>query len=217
MIRVSKNNSAPVLLLRAGNTEYNHQEVQRQLIEDQQGKCYLCERICVTDYQIEHLQSVHYHPELKCDWTNLFLSCSYCNGKKLENYDDILDPSTNDVENMIACEHDIARKKVVFCPIGETTSAITQTIQLLEKVFNGKNPIRAVKEERFYEYFLGRMNHFLSVLNDFVSDRSPQHRQAVEEELQIDKEFLAFKYHLINHNSTLLDEFHDDMKWNRVS
>jgi hypothetical protein len=151
MIRVSKSNPAPAPLLRAGNTEHNHQEVQQQLIADQNGKCYLCERICITDYQIEHLKSEHHHPELECNWTNLFLSCSYCNGKKLDNYDDILDPSINDVESMIACDHNISKKKIVFHPVAGVTPAINQTIQLLERVFNGKSSMRVVKEERFYE------------------------------------------------------------------
>lgn len=215
MIRVFKHPEPPASLLRQGNAEYNHQDVQSQLLADQNSKCYLCERICVTDYQIEHLQSVDHHGEKKCDWNNLFLACSYCNGKKQNNYDDILNPSVCEVENLIECHHQASTKSAQFSPIGDVTPEISLTIELLHKVFNGTGSIRKIKEERFYEYFLQRINHFLFLVADYLKAKTDENKIAIEEELHISKEFLGFKYHIIRSNANLTDDFRQLLIWNK--
>ncbi len=63
MIRVTKSVDSPPSLLVAGNTNHNHPDVIEQLIYDHKGKCYVCERICITDYEIEHLQSTKNHDD----------------------------------------------------------------------------------------------------------------------------------------------------------
>lgn len=215
MIRVAKHPVSPASLVRPGNTEYNHQDVQSQLLTDQHHKCYLCERSVGTDYQIEHLKSSHHHPALKTVWSNLFLSCGYCNGKKSNNYDGILNPSTENVEDLIVCKHDVSSKKINFTA-SQDTAEIRQTIQLLEKVFNGSGKIRKVREEQFYNQFLKSMNHFVSLVTNFLRDGSDDNIQAICGELQINKEFLAFKKDILKSNAQIADLFNANLIWNKA-
>ena len=45
---------------------------KKQLLADQNDKCYLCERKRDTDFEIEHHKSAHYFPRLVQDWNNCF-------------------------------------------------------------------------------------------------------------------------------------------------
>ena len=133
MIRVSKNPNTPASLQVNGCSNYNGQDVQEQLVEDQHEKCYLCEQFTGKDFQIEHLKpkADNYHPELKYTWTNLFLSCPFCNARK-PNSSKILDPSLYDIENLISQKIDFPNNKIVFT--GDTGQIeIKDTIELLDK------------------------------------------------------------------------------------
>jgi len=54
MIRVRKREVAPEELVTKG---YMDDAVKRVILEDQNDKCYVCERKVTTDYQVEHLSS----------------------------------------------------------------------------------------------------------------------------------------------------------------
>lgn len=79
MIRVHKHDIEPKSL--SLTNSYNGQDVCDQLGTDQHNKCYVCERKCITDFEAEHLKSITNYPQLRLTWTNLLLSCNYCNRK----------------------------------------------------------------------------------------------------------------------------------------
>jgi len=216
MIRVAKSAVVPPSLLVEGNADYNHQDVQKQLIEDHNGKCYVCERLCVTDYEIEHLQSAINNPGLKTSWDNLFFSCKYCNGKKLHYFDNILNPSHHNIEEIIQCNHVASTKSVYFDSNESDNPQVVETIRFLNRIFNGTGKMRVIKEERFYEYFLGRMNNFQSALDKYLSVKTNESRSVVIEELGIGQEFLSFKYHILKQRQDLFKEFAQFMVWNKV-
>ena len=216
MIRVAKNVVVPPSLLVVGNTKHNHQDVQKQLIEDHNEKCYVCERKCVTDYEIEHLLSTFNNPGLSTEWNNLFLSCRYCNGKKLHLFDNILNPSLHNIEEIIQCNHLAASKSVSFESSGLQTPQVDETIRFLDRIFNGTGKMRVIKEERFYEYYLSRIVHFQSVIDKYISTKSDLDKNIVIEELEIKQEFLAFKYHILKQRKDLFEEFALYMVWNKV-
>jgi uncharacterized protein (TIGR02646 family) len=110
MIRVKKAISEPSAL----QTSYNHPDVCKQLLKDQHDKCYICEQHVVTGYQVDHLQSQHHYPDLRQEWSNLFIACSYCNGKKSDKYDTVLHPSNHNIEEIIVHQNDFPAKKVLF-------------------------------------------------------------------------------------------------------
>lgn len=114
MIRVNKSEHAPESL--TTTRAYDGEDVKQQLLQDQHAKCYLCERILSTDFQIEHLRSQQHNDVDRQNWNNLFLSCSYCNVKKLANYDDIADPSQTNIESGIKQEIDFSTKRQSLHP-----------------------------------------------------------------------------------------------------
>lgn len=214
MIKVFKKSISPESL--TAQKKYDSEEVKQQLIADHQGKCYLCERVLTTDFQVEHLHSQEHFPEEKYDWHNLFLSCSYCNGKKSNLFDDILNPAQEPIESLITQELDYLNKKAVFKQVNTPASTeVQQTLSLLERIFNGTHKMRKIKEERFFEDFLSKMNAFQKAINNFLMVDNDQTMLALQEELTTDREFLGFKYWIIQSNPNLLCEFAKDITWNK--
>ena len=216
MIKVFKKTTSPESL--TVQKKYDSEEVKQQLIADHQGKCYLCERVLTTDFQVEHLHSQEHFPEEKYDWHNLFLSCSYCNGKKSNLFDNILNPAQEPIESLITQELDYLNKKAAFKQVNTPASTeVQQTLSLLERIFNGTHKMRKIKEERFFEDFLSKMNAFQKAINNFLMADNKQTRLVLQEELTINREFLGFKYWIIQNNPKLLSEFAQDIIWNKNS
>lgn len=213
MIRVFKSPSAPATLTTA--KAYDGEDVKKQLLQDHYDKCYICERARDTDFEIEHHQSKKHYPELLQEWKNLFLSCCYCNKKKLQHYDNILNPLAVNIEEEIEQTIDYTNKKAVFIVSGNNTASHDETIKLLERVFNGTNKLRKIKEERFFEYFVSVMNRFQVLAGRYLEAPTSQNEKAVRDELGIDKEFLGFKYWIIKSNVQLTKTFGDDIIWNK--
>lgn len=218
MIRIKKSDIVPASL--RSRSSYNGQDVQRQLLEDQYEKCYLCERKCGTDYQVEHFKSQRNSLELRESWENLLLACSYCNGKKSASYDNIIYPVADNVEEVIEQRMDSEAKRAVFSAASGCNTACTdETIALLGIIFNGTNKLKKVREEKFYEYFLSQMNRFKIALDEYLKSTTPEKKEdskrVVERLLKIDQEFLGFKYWLIQDDEVLKQEFASCCLWNR--
>ena len=214
MIQIYKSSTSPKSL-ETGH-QYKGQDVQRQLFADQHDKCYLCEEKVVTNYHIDHLLSQAQHPDKTTDWSNLLLTCSYCNQKKSNAYDQIVNPLNFPIETLIKQEVDYQRNIAIFeGPDDNDIVGIDETIKLLSSIFNGKAPARQVREEKFYEYFLSRITLFQKACNQFLEDDSEQHKRVVCELLKADQEFLGFKYWIIQSNQTLQKTFHHCCQWNK--
>lgn len=212
MIRVKKSEHSPESL--TTTQAYDGEDVKKQILLDQHEKCYLCERILSTDFHIEHLRSQQYNEEERQNWQNLFLACSYCNGKKLANYDDIVDPSQTDVESLIKQEINFSSKKAVFTPLIDSTE-INRTIQLLDKIHNGQSFCRKVKEERFFEEILSSVNDFMQLIKSYLDSPTPEAEAAVRSSLSSTKPVLGFKSWIIKGNPTLASVFTQDIVWNK--
>ncbi|MDR3140141.1 MAG: HNH endonuclease [Tannerellaceae bacterium] len=212
MIRVKKSISGSSAL----QTSYNHQDVCKQLLKDQHDKCYICEQRIVTNYHVDHLQSQHHHPDLKQEWVNLFMACSYCNERKSDKYDNILHPSNHNIEEIIIHQNDFQAKKVLFSSADDRLE-VSKTIELLLQLFNGREDIgRNFKEKRFYEEFLRKINLFLKKVNEYISG-NPAYGEAIDEELREESELLGFKYHIIKNNRILTKDFGHLIVWNKMN
>ena len=99
MIRVKKNHDVPSSL--TTTSRYDGEDVRKQLLVDQNDKCYLCERKRDTDFEIEHHKSTHNFPDLVQDWNNLYMGCGYCNRKKSDSFDNTLVPKDCNIEDEI--------------------------------------------------------------------------------------------------------------------
>jgi len=215
MIRVRKASSVPASLQNNPCTSYDGQDVQRQLLVDHDEKCYLCEQTTGKSFQIEHLKpkSQDYHPELKYAWSNLFLSCPYCNGRK-PNTLELLDPSAHNIEDIIEHQIDFSTQKILFSS-SNTDKETTDNIALLDRLHNGKNGLRDIKAQTFYKELQQQLLGFLSMLTTYQSDPTNENKQAVIDSLCIKKEFLGLKYWLVKENAALLNTFIGYMVWNK--
>lgn len=211
MIKVLKSEDVPTSL--ATTLQYNGEDVAKQLYIDQKRKCYLCERRCVTDYQVEHRCSQAHFPKDRLSWNNLLLGCSYCNAKKSSDYDNIVDPTHVNVEEVISQRINYADKIAVF----DTANNMSfhKTIELLRRIYNGTGRIRTLREKSFFEYFIKEMNKFSKAVSNYLSDPSVDNVCIIRELLSIEQEFLGFKYWIIKDNG-ILEQFSDYCIWNKV-
>lgn len=214
MIREYKHKSAPASLV--AQIKYDGQDVLDQLFADQHDKCYLCELKVKQFYQVEHLKSQEHFEELKFNWTNLLLSDGYCNGKKKENYDDILNPNQVNIEDVIEQRIDSINRTALFVS-SDTSIPTQQTIKLLNRIFNGtySPKLRKKREEEFYKEVEQKFNAFNKIVLDYLTNPNLQTENAVREELAIDKELLGFKYWVIKDTPKLLTVFANDIIWNK--
>lgn len=212
MIRIYKCIDAPASLTET--KAYDGEDVKRQLLHDQHGKCYICERIRDTDFEIEHFQSQENHEAFKQAWTNLLMACGYCNRKKLHHFDHLLNPLEVNIEEVIEQRLDYDQKKALF-QSHRADEASVETVRLLQRIFNGTYRMRTLKEERFFESAMSAMNRFLELVNAYLWNPNAANEKAVRDELAIDKEFLGLKYWIIQDNEALKQTFAKDIIWNK--
>lgn len=213
MIKEKKNPIAPLSLSTTKN--YDGEDVKRQLLDDQHHKCYICERYLGTDFQIEHFKSRNNYPKLIQDWNNLLMSCSYCNGKKSNSFDNNVNPLSVNVEEEIEQRINLLNNKAEF-KVRVNDASHNETAKMLNILYNGneKIKIRKIKEECFFNNAMQLMNRFSRIINDFIMNPTSQNRSLVACELSIDKELLGFKYWMI-HDNHLEKEFKDEIVWNK--
>lgn len=214
MIRVKKSLPPPERLPTAG---CNDDSVVRQMHADQNGKCYLCETRTTTDFEVEHCHSIA-HQGGKDDWNNIFLACSYCNDKKGARFDDILNPATYNVEEIIEHRYNSSTKTFVFTASGSASAGTDATIRLLSLIFNGANPrMLKIREEEFQRKFLYEYNGFLERLGRYLESPNSETAQPVLDDLEQTSEYLAFKYQVIVSDQKLAAKFGNAVRWNKVS
>lgn len=212
MIRIAKSDCIPASL--SETSAYDGEDVLKQLIEDQHGKCYMCERVRYTDFEVEHFESKSQNPELRQEWRNLFLACRYCNGKKSNRYDAMLNPLEVNIEDEIRHDVDYGNGVARFSPISDSEQEVA-TAEFLEKLFNGSGKIRTIKETQFFDYFISVMNRFQELICDYLFDPVSKNEENVRNELAIDKEFLGFKYWIVKGNDVLSRVFGKDIIWSK--
>lgn len=214
MIRIRKHLIAPESL--ANQTSWTGNDVLSRLKADQYGKCYLCERTQVTDFQVEHHKSRDGFPELKYEWTNLFWSCSYCNSKKSSSFDNLLNPIEDNVEDMIRQTIDFPNARALFVSTGNESEEVESTVALLDRIFNGRTKIRTIREQQFYDYAISKITTFQETVISWLNDFNEESRKAIVEELDITSEFLGFKYWIIKSNPILTESFGQYIRWHKA-
>lgn len=213
MIRVRKSSTAPSSL--TTTAAYDGEDVKKQLLEDQYDKCYICERSRDTDFEIEHYKSEKKYPLLRQEWSNLFMGCGYCNRKKSDSFDYILNPINENIEDEIEQRIDFVNKKALFLS-PNSDDAHKETIELLGRIYNGTKGIRKFKDERFFERALSTINRFNRLIREYLRNPNDRTEKAVRDELAVDKELLGFKYWIIRDSPDLYKVFARDMVWNKA-
>ena len=213
MIQLQKTTTAPDSL--TAKKRYDGEDVKALLAKDQYDKCYICERKRSTDFHIEHLHSQKNYPDERYNWENLFFACSYCNGKKSANFDGIVNPTKEAIEEKIVQKLNYRDNKADFIT-NDTSKTIQQTIKLLNRIFNGKQSnLRDFNEKAFFRDFFTKMSVFEQAVYDYLSAPTQETKEVVRELLSIKEEFLGFKYWIIKNNPTLFREFSNNIIWNK--
>ena len=214
MIREVKSPNTPSSL--SAHNKYDGQDVLDQLFIDHHEKCYLCELKVKQHYQVEHLKSKENYSILKYEWSNLFLSDDYCNGKKSTNFDDILNPDENNIEDIIEQRIDSINRKALFNSSIDSVP-VQKTIKLLNRLFNGTYApkLRRKREDELFKEVERIINAFNKTLYNYLIGPNPQTEKAVRDELSIDKELLGFKYWIIKDHAELFQVFANDIIWNK--
>lgn len=214
MIREAKSSVSPSSL--SSHIRYDGLDVVDQLFTDHHGKCYLCELKAKQHFEVEHFKSKENYPELKFEWSNLLLSDGYCNGKKSKNFDNILNPNSNNIEDIIEQRIDSLNRKALF-QSSDTSVEAQKTVDLLNRLYNGTYApkLRTKREDKFYKEVERVINAFNITLYNYQLNTNPQTEKAVRDELAIDKELLGFKYWIIKDKPELLAVFGNDIKWNK--
>lgn len=212
MIRVAKSEQVPESLNRT--SAYDGEDVLRQLVLDQHSKCYVCERVRYTDFEVDHFVSKAGHPEMRQEWKNLLLACRYCNGRKSDRYDGMLNPLDVNIEEEIVQDIDFENGVARFSAVHGSEQA-GMTAEFLGVLFNGRGRIRTIKEKQFFDYFVSVMNRFQGLVCDYLFNPGAENEANVRNELAVDKEFLGFKYWIVKGNGELERVFGKDVVWNK--
>lgn len=202
-----KANKAIVSLAEAKEkgTTYNTPEVNQALHEMFHGKCYICENKEGSSYQIEHLMSHKEDDDLKYDWNNLFWVCAHCNNVKLGRYDNILDCTKENVDEVIAF-----RKKgyfgndetLEFVALDDRKST-KSTVLLLQNVYYGETAQKAIESKIIRKKLREELSYFKNLVREYKEAEGSDKEDLeilLQRELKNSSAFTAFKRWLIKDN-----------------
>jgi len=150
----------------SSGSNYNQLAVVNALKPVFHEKCYLCERGSIHDAEIEH-----FVPQAsgggRMDWSNLFYSCSRCNGIKSNGHLNLLDctdPSINVSREIRLKAFPTPNSDILVEASSETPNIETlNTIELLKLCYNNTSTaLRKVSREALMEQILDFMCTFIN-------------------------------------------------------
>jgi len=194
--------------------KYDCGEVKSILKREFLNKCYICETSKITDLQIEHFEPHQKkNIELKFDWNNLFFSCSYCNGKKsnnynTDNYNRILDCTKveQDVENWIIYRKTITLKSKFDISVNEKLvekdflKETQNTVNLLNNIYNG-NQTTKEKTENLNDKIYGELKYFQNAIEKYFSEiETDKNLKRIKFKLSRKSDYVSFKRWIVKEN-----------------
>lgn len=210
MIRQKKSSSAPKSLAR--KKIYNDQDVQKQLIHDHHGKCYICDSKTYQNGQVEHLMGKATE-DLEFGWHNLFWACGYCNNKKMESHYNIPYPPETDYLHAIKMQPDFINSTLNIT-IAKQINNIEIAIDLLQRVFNEHHKrARTPNGEQLWNRYMEEMIDFQKKVYSYKKEKSQTNKNNVINSLRIESEFLSSKYWFLSCTEEF-DDFESHMHWN---
>ncbi len=131
---------------------FNHySEARTPLMERLGDYCSYCELPCNEGPDVEHVQPKSLQPDLERDWTNLLLSCVFCNstkGKQAVALNDYLWPDRDNTFSAFTYERDRAPKPSVRLDPLLGTKA-TATLELLGLEREPGHPLLTKNDRRW--------------------------------------------------------------------
>lgn len=191
---------------------YNKPEVFEALKLVFNKKCYICENKNITTYNIEHFRPHKDDVNLKFDFDNLLLACGHCNNIKLGNFENILDCSTVDIDELIAFRKKgnfIWDEKIEIEPLKHTLE-IDETVELLTKVYEGTTDMKKLESCNIRKELRKEIANFIEAINEYESSDGDDKEDAemlIKRQLKANSPFTAFKRWIIRDNKENLSEF----------
>lgn len=216
MIYFEKRESAPQSLAlekAKGTDNYRGSDVLKALSEDFKNKCYLCETKCPVSINIEHFEEHRGDRDKMFDWKNLFYACAHCNQTKNDNSrktsSNILNCTSKDhlvdywIEYRLAAKEtfdklQIEIKRNDLVPPTKCETEINNTVQLLDKIYNGTGT--PIKNQEAYNLALQvnkEMTDFAILLEGYCFADSQSSKDSaknkIAESLNENMPYIAFK------------------------
>ena len=214
LINIKRSFPAPKILeeeKKKKNGSYNQKEVLDTLKKDFNNKCYICESKA-SNLNMKDLKSHKKDNSLTFDWNNLFLSCGHCNNIKLDNYDDILDCTKEDVEKCISyrLEPLLPKAKVKVEALNDD-KRVKKTVELLNKVYNGTTPLKIMESENLRKSLLDELSKFQKLIYDYLNNEvdekcKNEKLQEIKSNLKPSSEYTSFKKWMIMDVKSLREE-----------
>jgi len=201
MIKIEKSDAPGRITCDA---DYRNDPVFKCICDDFHGKCYLCE-FKSTSYRVEHIVPRNSNPELAHDWNNLFLACPHCNEIKGAKYNNIIDCTKVDPEDVIDVRFvpfPMAKPEFSSKDADSSLSAqVDQTVELLNKIF-----VEPTTAQKFYEAdslcdaLYEEIDHFLDIITNYrkaIGERKKEFRLIVSNHIAKNSAFAAFKRDIV--------------------
>lgn len=195
------------------NGNYNTPEVIEALKYIFNKKCYICENKKITTYNIEHFRPhKDKNKDLKFDFDNLFLACGHCNNIKLGKYDNILDCSKIDVDEVIAFRKKgnlVWDEKIEIQPL-QHSEEIDETVELLKKVYEGTTDMKKLESVNIRKELRMEIIKFIEAINEYEEtdgEDKEDAKELIKQHLKANSPFAAFKRWIVRDNSDKLGEF----------
>ena len=195
-------------------TKYNEQNVTKSLKLDFNKKCYLCEEV-TRHFEVDHFYPQVLYTHLINDYLNLFYCCQKCNKikpKKINTCSDdaVLNCCEIDVEAYIKLKLNIKECKVEVEQIlrDEVLDIqIQNTINLLNRIYNGKNS-KSKSCEDLKDEIIIVVSSFRKKLDKYQTTKLKRAIiEEVKEELDKSSSYSTFKRWIIRDNTLLNQEF----------
>jgi hypothetical protein len=211
MVKLYKSD-LPISVKIRTKSDYRRDPVFSTIRDDCCNKCYICEEKGATSLEVEHRVSQSFDPSRKYDWNNLLLSCRHCNRIKGGQYNNILDCTRVDPEDYISLSLETGLYEKVAIVKKSETDGVDETIELLEKVYNGESTALSKAEcENLRKQVLAEVQLFQELLDGYQEEYESGLKLAfcrkITGSLGRSSNFAAFKRGIIRNNTELLELF----------
>jgi len=211
----------------SGDYKYNSDEMLEAIVKHFYGICYLCGSYIPVNFEPEHFYPKSKFKKIENEPINLFCSCGRCNQIKSNTYNsvpkkEILNSKIDDVENIIILKFD--RKSKIANQIdisinkeickGNSVLKSNNTVELLNKIFNGKNTNSVMKAGKLRNEIKKETEMFYNLIGIYektrlkssFSNKIKNHISKTQQNKEFSN-FVSFKRQIIKDNPKYKEMF----------
>jgi uncharacterized protein (TIGR02646 family) len=177
--------------------KYDFDGIWTQLSTDFHNKCYICGDKCSSP-RIEHFRPHNGGADVdrKFDWNNLMLACEHCNAIKSNDYENLIDCTSEQPDQhirfAIGTEPEVGQHSIQIQRLS-TSRIHNDTIKLLEDVYSGTTKCKQIGASVIVSNLLAELNEFDDLVQDYQGDQNADTLEDIGWELNRESKFTAFK------------------------